>query len=242
MGKLIHIVLFCLLFVSCQMKIEPTIDAGIDECQHCTMIIQNVDQGSVTITDEEELSTFCSPVCLILDKNMRKAQTKSSDIYEYLFDHIDNTPIPAQKAYIVHGDFNSAMGHGLLAFSKEFHAERFAAGVSGEILSWNDLRRQHETPDKYLEINISKEDNPVVFEVLKDQVVSVTINNSTLQEIKVILTGYDFEVEIPANDKLIDKLIADKPGQGFVFQDSNSNVLASLIVKGDHTDEEAIYR
>ncbi|MCP4580512.1 MAG: hypothetical protein GY839_02760 [candidate division Zixibacteria bacterium] len=242
MFKTILIIALCLIMISCQMKVEPTIDSGIDECNHCTMIIQDVDQGAVTIDSEDNLVTFCSPVCLLIGKNGLKAQNKPFQFAEYLFDHLDTGPIPADRAFIVHGDFNTAMGHGLLAFKSRSEAVKFAKDVQGKILSWNDLRYQHETPDVFLDIEIGGETEPEAFEVMRNQVVSIAFDNPTAQDIKVNLTGYDFEIEIPANNRNTSNLIAGKPGQGFVFQDEAGRIIASLFVTGDHTDEEAVYR
>ncbi|MCP4704458.1 MAG: hypothetical protein GY865_07595 [candidate division Zixibacteria bacterium] len=234
---LIFLVFLILLsIVSCQMKVEPMITANIDQCEHCTMIIQDIDHGSVLIDSMEEIHTYCSPVCMILEKdNIGKVFAQNS---QYLFDHNNLSAIPVSKAFIVHGDFNTAMGHGLLAFADKTEADQFAIEMNGEILDWNELRIRYESPDNI--INLS--DNPQNVEVAKNNLIFVTYNNITDEDITINLLGYQWEMMVPANSSDSSIFIASKPGQGFVFQTNGKENLSALFVTGDHTSEEATYK
>jgi hypothetical protein len=224
--------------VSCQMKVEPMITANIDECGRCTMIIQDIDQGAVMIDAEEQLHTYCNPVCMLLDKKNIKADRPSSNGAKYLFDHNSISAIPVSGAFIVHGDFNTAMGHGLLAFAKKDEADQFAKEVDGEILSWNELRIRHELPD--ISINLPNDSQNI--EVTKDDLISVIYYNNTSDEVAINLLGYELQMTVPAKSTDTALFIASKPGQGFVFQKNNEESIVTLFVTGEHTPDEANYK
>ena len=238
MSKYILLFIPLLLVVSCQMKVEPMITASVDNCGRCTMIIQDVDHGAVVIDAEEQLYTYCSPVCMLLDKKKFKIDQSTSVLTKYLFDHNSMNAIPVFKAYIVHGDFNTAMGHGLLAFANKAEAEQFSEEVDGEILDWNDLRIRYESPDIF--INLSEDSQNI--EVAKDDLISVIYKNNTSEEVSINLLGYELEMIIPVELEDTALFIASKPGQGFVFQKNNEENIATLFVTGDHTTEEALYK
>ncbi|MEE9555556.1 MAG: nitrous oxide reductase accessory protein NosL [candidate division Zixibacteria bacterium] len=231
-----------LAVTSCQMKVEPVIEAGIDECENCTMIIQNVDQGAVAIDASEELHTFCSPVCLINEFDKLKNAGAMPSWQSYLFDHTDNTAIPAAGAFIVHGDFHTAMGYGLLAFGIREAADEFTREVSGEIVIWNDLRLNHEGPDVSVELSSDNIQQPDTYEAIRGEIVYVLYDNGSDSEETVTLSGYDFSITAHPKSTGNGSFIADKPGQGFAFQKSDGAILGMLFVGGDHTTEEAIYR
>ncbi|MCP4567436.1 MAG: hypothetical protein GY841_07640 [FCB group bacterium] len=242
MNRLILSILAAGLLVSCQGKVEPAIDAGLDECESCSMRIEHVDHGAVAIDIDENLNTFCSPVCLLMQANKRKDRGVSSEMSVFLFDHINLEPIAASEAFIVHGDFPTAMGHGLLAFGNRADAEQFAAEVDGEVLDWDDLRVRHEIPDLKINIEVPTSDQPPVYEVRKGQIVEVSFGNDSQGDYSIVLMGYDFEMIIPAASARSESFVADRPGQGFVFKDDEGSILANLFVTGDHTAEEATYR
>jgi len=238
MSKFILLTIFLLVNVSCQMKVEPMITANIDECGHCTMIIQDIDHGAVLIDSQEQLHTYCSPVCMMLDKKELKGDQPTSTYAKYLFDHNSMKAIPVHEVYIVHGDFNTAMGHGLLAFANKAEASQFANEVEGEILDWNDLRVRYEAPDIFLNLS----ENPQNIEVAKDNLISVIYNNDTSEDVSINLLGYELEMSVASGTSDTVLFISTKPGQGFVFQKNNEDNIATLFVTGDHTTEEALYK
>ncbi len=231
MSKFVLLAIFILLSVSCQMKVEPMITANIDECGHCTMIIQDIDHGAVTIDADEELQTYCSPVCMILEKS-------ESNPSKYLFDHNSLNAIPVHQAIIVHGEFNTAMGHGLLAFTNKAEADIFNNEVDGEILNWNDLRIRYEKPD----VVINLIDDSQNIEVAKDNLITVIYKNDSAEDVLINLLGYELEITVSAMTSDTVLFIASKPGQGFVFKKNNEENIATLFVTGDHTTEEALYK
>lgn len=242
MNKVIWGGILALALTACQMKVEPGIDAGIDECENCTMIIQDVDQGAVAIDVNEELHTFCSPVCLIKEFDKLKEAGAVPSWHSYLFDHADNTAIPAPGAFIVHGDFHTAMGYGLLAFHTKESADEFAGEVSGEIVTWNDLRLNHEGPDISVELSSENIQQPDTYEAMRGEIVYVLYKNDFNIEETITLSGYDFELTTQPRSTGNGAFVADKPGQGFAFQKGDGAILGMLFVGGDHTTEEAIYR
>ena len=241
MSKYFYAVTFILILFSCKGKVEPAIQSGIDECENCTMIINNVDQGAVAIDSEEQTHTFCSPVCMISWINSMKQREKIAADQYYLFDHNDFGPLLADNSIIVHGDFNTAMGYGLLTFGDEVAAKSFASESRGEILNWNDLRLEHEIPDKNIILDCDTGAEPAAFEVNKNQLISFCIENPSVQGCRISLKGYDLEFKLNS-DSSCARFVADKPGQGFVFVNYENKILASLHVTGEHTDEEKIYR
>jgi len=238
MSKYLLLFVSLIFVVSCQMKVEPTITVNVDECEHCTMVLQDIDHGSVLIDSEEQLHTYCSPVCMILEKAKLKTDKSTSPPARYLFDHNSLIAIPVFDAYIVHGEFNTAMGHGLLAFADKSEADQFANEMDGEILSWNDLRIKFESPDKVVNLSESSQNN----EVAKNDLVSIIFNNSSPEEVSINLLGYEFEMAILPNSEDTALFIAAKPGQGFVFQKNNGENISALFVTGDHTSEESDYK
>ncbi len=242
MNKASILTLSVLLIASCGVKVEPGLEAGVDQCENCSMVIEHIDHGAVAIDQQELMHTFCSPVCLILDANANGTPKSTMQSLIYLFDHESSQPIPAAKAVIVHGDFQTTMGHGLLAFASSAGAESFAAEVQGDILDWNDLRTRHETPDMELALTSGDPGDPTVFEVERGSLVAVQFANDDTLATTVKLDGYDFELAVPAASVESGKFVATLPGQGFVFRNQAGEILASLVVSGDHTVEEAVYR
>jgi NosL len=230
------------IIISCSLKVEPKIDAGIDECENCSMIIQNVDHGAVAIDENEDLHTFCSPVCLLNHKGDLKTKAQAQFSEEYLFDHNTMVSIVANDAIIVHGDFHTAMGHGLLAFANQNEAEEFSSEVNGTLLDWIDLRAQYETPDLEYTLICNDIESENVLEVYRDQVVSLNLINETANAEEIKLKGYDLGFVVSANSSVKRNFIASKPGQGFVFVNSNGEELARLFVHGEHTEEAKLYK
>ena len=241
MSKYFFAATIIFIILSCKGKVEPAIQSGIDECENCSMIINSVDQGAVAIDSEEQTHTFCSPVCMISWINSMKQQGKTAAEQYYLFDHNDFAPLPAENSIIVHGDFNTAMGYGLLAFRNEDAAKSFAAESHGELLNWNDLRVNHEIPDRKIILDCSTGAEPAAFEVNKNEVVSICIENPSVQDCQISLKGYDLDFKL-SSDSSCGGFVADKPGQGFVFVNFENEILASLHVTGEHTDEEKNYQ
>jgi hypothetical protein len=206
------------------------------------MSIGHANHGAVFIDAEEELHTFCNPVCCLKAVNELKAKGQGTDVKVYLFDFHDMTPISSADASVVHGDFPTTMGYGLLAFKDPSIAGNFAAEIGGEVLSWGELRIRHESPDREIEIDLVAVEDPPVFEVSRGQIVSVSFRNRSDSDIKCNLSGYDFGLTVSAASIQTGAFIADKPGQGFVFQNNDGVILGTLFVRGDHTSEEAIYR
>ena len=242
MNKVILGVILALTATSCQLKVEPGIQAGIDECENCSMIIQDVDQGAVAIDTDEQLHTFCNPVCLIYETNKLKEAGVVSSWQSYLFNHADNAAIPVRAAFIAQGDFRTAMGFGLLAFTSQEEAAAFSNDVNGEVIEWDDLRLQYETPDAAIILPSGDDSEPETFEVFKGQIISVAYDNRSSSIEKIELTGYDFDFAVGPETEGQSSFIAGKPGQGFAFQKNDGSILGILFVGGDHTAEEAIYR
>lgn len=224
------------------MKVEPAIEVGIDECEHCSMIIQNVDQGAVAIDSGEQLHTFCNPVCLIKEIDKLKREGTRPSWQAYLFGHGDDSAISVSNAFIVHGEFETAMGYGLLAFKTRESADKFASELSGEVISWDDLRLEHEYPDVSIKLLSEKAGETDAFEALRGEIVQVIYNNDTDQAETITLSGYGFRLQIQPRSKGEGAFVANKPGQGFSFERFDGTVLGMLFVGGDHTAEEAIYK
>jgi nitrous oxide reductase accessory protein NosL len=242
MSKLAIILLCALLAVSCQTKVEPHLDADIDQCENCSMIISNVDHGAVAINAAEEMLTFCCPVCVLQTINKLKTTEAPDRPKVFLFDHTTFSAIPAAQAFIVQGSFRTTMGYGLLAFTAESDAAEFAAEVEGALINWNDLRVQYERADEEIELSHTQLEDPPTFEVSRGEIVAVTYDNLAGEAGEIKLSGYDFQMHIPAESSKAKSFVADKPGQGFVFQNREGQILASLFVSGDHTTEEADFR
>lgn len=233
----------CAIFIAgCQMKVEPGINAGIDECENCSMIIQEVDQGAVAIDNQEEIHTFCNPVCLIYETNKLKKEGILPAWKIYLFDHENKAPIYSGDAHVVQGDFRTAMGFGLLAFTSYDKAADFTNENSGEVIGWDDLRLQYETPDLEIRLNSRNSDEPEVCEAKKGNIVAVFYGNNSSSMEKLKLTGYEFELTAEPEEEVKRSFIADKPGRGFAFEESDGTVIGMFVVEGDHTSEEAEYR
>ena len=235
------VMVVCLL-VSCQTKTEPALSAGIDECRVCSMVIDKIDHGAVILDSEENLQTYCNPVCLINDINKGKIRGPKIDGAIFLFDYDDLTPIAASRASIVHGDFPTTMGHGLLAFKDRHAADNFAGEVSGAVIDWNRLRARHELPDTRIDLDVNDTDDPPILEVQRGEVIEVFYRNDSPNEVTISLTGYEFEMPISADAEESGRFVASRPGSGFVFKNNDASILAKLLVLGDHTAEEAIYR
>jgi len=242
LNKLNFILIGMVLVAGCQMKVEPGIQSGVDECENCSMIIQDVEQGAAAIDTEEELHTFCNPVCLIQEINKRKESADLPSWKEYLFNYDDQAPILAEKTYLVHGDFRTAMGYGLLSFASLEKADAFAAANGGKVIEWDDLRLEYESPDLKIQLQSGNSGETTMFEVRRGGIVAVSYKNDSAADENIFLTGYDFEISAKPESVANRSLIADKPGQGFAFRKSDGTVAGMLAVTGDHTSEEADYR
>ncbi len=242
MTKLSTVLLCALLAVSCQTKVHPHLDAGLDQCENCSMVINDVDHGAVAINAAEKMLTFCCPVCVLQTINKLKADGAAVQMNVYLFDHTSFKAIPATRAFIVHGNFRTTMGYGLMAFAEEPDAADFAIEMAGTVITWNDLRVMWERADREIELSTADIDDPPAIEVHRGQIVDVTYDNPRGEMDQILLTGYDFQMQTPAESSMTKTFIADKPGQGFVFQNNAGQILATLFVAGDHTAEEADFR
>jgi len=242
LNKLIIVLIGAVLAAGCQIKVEPGIQSGIDECENCSMIIQDVEQGAVAIDAEEELHTFCNPVCLIQEINKRKETENIPSWRIYLFNYDDKAPVPAENVYLVRGDFRTAMGYGILSFASNEKAADFAAANGGKVLDWDNLRLEYEAPDLEISLKSDNSGESGTFVVRKDGIVTVSYTNNASTDEDITLTGYDFEISVKPNSIGSELFIADKPGQGFTFHKSDGTAAGMLVVTGDHTSEEADYR
>jgi hypothetical protein len=242
MNKVTIILLSALLLVGCQMKVEPIIEAGVDECEHCSMIIPSVDNGAVAIDNIESLHTFCNPVCLILEWNKQKSGQVDMVWQNYLFSHKAMVPLKAEQAVIAQGDFRTAMGYGLLAFETVDQADKFMVEFDGHVINWNQLRMQYESADMIIELSVKSTDEQETYVAQKNDIVEFICENNTATEETIKLTGYEFELNVQPNTIGKGTFIADKPGQGFVFMNNDDEILGTMFVAGDHTTEEALYK
>ena len=58
----------------------PEIQAGVDACRHCRMVISQANQAAA-YTRDGEFHTFCNPLCLLKDlEKQKEAAAKVEDL------------------------------------------------------------------------------------------------------------------------------------------------------------------
>jgi hypothetical protein len=232
---------------ACAGEVTPEIMAGVDACNQCNMVIDQVNQACGYVA-EGEFVTFDSPVCLLRGLESRRHDGRTFPDAVYVADYGDASFHPADQATFLFTDHVPTVMNGrVLCFASHEGAESQREYPDEVITDWKGFRTARGEPDAVLEIVIGVAGmSPEVVDVAKGDLVLLRARTDGLDEdLALSVTGYP-EVEVftlPVTGEGVEvRLLATRPGAGFPIIDASSGEpLGRLRVSGAHTlDEEAM--
>ncbi len=142
MKRLNHIYCLLLLWALVACKVEPkSIDYGLDVCRYCSMNIVDSQFASEIVTVKGKVFKYDAIECMLND-----AQELQHEVALYLVMdfHNPDTFLEAENSYyLICEDIPSPMGANLSAFKDKETALEAGNAKSGEIYSWEELRKQN---------------------------------------------------------------------------------------------------
>lgn len=117
----------------------PEIHYGRDACAECHMIISEARFAAAYRDRNGDPFVFDDIGDLV--QHATKANVLDS-MTAWVHDYNTEKWIDAKPAWYVRSSIQTPMGHGIVAFSKEAAAEKFAAEHDGTVVRWAELMRQ----------------------------------------------------------------------------------------------------
>ncbi len=233
-----------LLLVSCAGEVEPRVHAGIDSCDYCGMIIDQVNQACGYVLGRQFV-TFDSPVCLLYSLESLEDEGVSLPSEIWFADYRDGSFHTAETTtFLLTSHVPTVMGMEVICFGVRDAAESASSHEDEIITDWLGFRTRRGTPDVVVELDISPEGMvPDMVAVNKGDLVLFKVTGRSLREdIALSITGYpEFgTVTIPADGSPVEfRLMATRPGAGFPITTAGGEVFGMMKVEGPHTEDEA---
>lgn len=123
---------------SCGNKNPEPLVLNKDQCESCKMTYADIRFGAECITSKGKIYKFDDLSCLLaFSSNNKTAQIDRWYINDYSG---KNVLIDATKAwYVMHETIKSPMNGNTAAFAQQIEAEKFAAGFSEKVKTWEDI-------------------------------------------------------------------------------------------------------
>lgn len=116
----------------------PEISYGRDICIECNMIISEPRFAASYRLDDGETKSFDGIGELV--KHAQRLSEFERIAFAWVHDYNTEDWLLADEAFFVAGhEIVTPMGHGIVAFTSEPAADRFAADVGGEVMRWPDV-------------------------------------------------------------------------------------------------------
>ncbi|MBC8514957.1 nitrous oxide reductase accessory protein NosL [bacterium] len=135
-----------ILLASCrgiaQAEEPPSLRLGVDICDYCSMMIDDIRFASAYVTTEGKVRRFDDIGGLLITLKERGESIQSV----WVHDISSLSWIDGEKAIYVHGGTMTPMGYALSAFSLHEEAERFAQESGGIVMSWEEILTSEITP------------------------------------------------------------------------------------------------
>lgn len=136
------LLLIFLMLGACKVEPEP-INYGSDACHYCSMTIVDKQHAAEFVTDTGKAFKFDAIECMM---NGLK-DSDGTQIALYLVTDFENAGqlIDGRKAtYLISKNISSPMGGNLSAFENREAADMVQSEQTGELFTWQDLRRRFE--------------------------------------------------------------------------------------------------
>ena len=233
------------LLTGCANEPDIEIHAGIDVCDECHMIIDQVNQASGYVLDRDFI-TFDSPGCLLRSYESLSKATRPHPADIYFADYRDGTLHNADNvAFLLTSHIPTVMNARVIVF-----ADRDAAGQAMEyadelVTDWMGYRTVRGTPDITVEILVGPDGmEPDMVEVAKDDLVLFRVTGQGLSgALTLSFSGYPevTAITIPADGDLVEtRVLASRPGTGFPIVGDDGQPMGMMRVTGAHTADEAV--
>jgi hypothetical protein len=239
--------LLVLSLAGCSREVVPSVMAGVDDCAHCHMVIDQVNQASGYIRDRGFV-TFDSPACLLARfEELRKAgETLPRAIF--FADFSDGSFHSAESTtFLLTSHRPTVMGGEVLSFGSRVGAQQIHEHDDEVLTDWVGYRTARGQPDRQVVVSLGPDGlSPERIEVEKGDLVAwtITATGESPERTPVLkIKGYPEvdPVAVAADEPASFRLLASRPGDGFpIVEDATGEVLGVVVVRGAHTaDEEA---
>jgi hypothetical protein len=242
---LFYILLSAILFC-CKSEYKPEIVAGIDECNHCKMVITQTNQACGFYHDNN-FKTFCSPSCLLSSYEKLKKDNIIKDSNIFFTDYETKHFVRSDSTFFLFTKSRpTVMNSGILCFASAKRVESFKNQPEEIITDWKKYQVLAGSPDKIMEIKLSGNKlEPAIVVCNKNEIIHLEIKkNDQIRYQFIFIRGYEEmgKFKFPEGESLLTiKLMADKPGSGFpIIMDGIDQPIGMLKVLGAHTMDEEV--
>jgi hypothetical protein len=232
---------------SCVKKNKPEIQAGIDACDHCKMVIEQLNQASAYIY-QSEFRTFCSPACLLTDYETVRSQMTFEEQQIYFSDYDSKALTPADSIFfLLTKSLPTVMNSGVLCFRSINRADSFIRSGEETVTHWLGYQIRCGTPDKSFNLTFSENRlSPEVIVLDKNELAEIIIHvkeQLSNGEDDFFIKGYEEigKIRIDPEEPTIFRILAHRPGAGFpIISSKNQKILGMIKVRGAHTADEEL--
>ena len=235
-----------LALAGCTGDEEPAITAGVDACDACNMVIDQVNQACGYVR-EGSFVPFDSPGCLLRTYQALPMQERPLATGIYFADYGDATFHEASgTTFLLTSHLPTVMNAEVICFGNRAAAVTARTHDDEIVTDWPGYRTARGEPDCVVEVTIGTDGMvPESVEVAKGDLVAWRISARGLEhDLTFTIEGYPEvgSVVVPASGAEIQcRLLASRPGAGFpLLAAADGRLLGKLKVTGPHTlDEEA---
>jgi copper chaperone NosL len=136
----ISLLILVSLFTSCSSKEPEPIKLNVDQCSFCKMSIADGRFGSEIVTKKGRVYKFDDILCLSSYVHENTVDADKFYVHDYA---TENTLIPAETAYYIHGgQILSPMRGNIAAFASENTATDFMDKLETKSLTWYNVLNQ----------------------------------------------------------------------------------------------------
>ncbi len=243
--KKIRLTCLVLLLANCAGEAKIEVMAGVDSCQECGMIIDQVNQACGYLADNKFV-VFDSPGCLLRSYESIKKEGGDLPAQIYFADYTDGSfHLAESTAFLLTVHMPTVMNAQVLTFRSNEAAESTSLHSDEVITDWIGYQTVRGDPNRVVKVAFGPDGMvPESVEVEKDDLVLFRISGHDLTEdLTISIRGYPEmgSVLIPAGVENIEfRLLATRPGAGFPIGPSSGDPLGMMKVIGAHTQEEEV--
>lgn len=136
------IVLFAMLFISCNVDPEP-LRYGKDGCHHCRMTLVDKKFGAEVVTAKGKIYKFDDVNCMVnfIHSGILEGETR---VHTLIVDYAQPEKlIPAEKAFYLKADkIRSPMASQVAAFETEASRQEYQSKLNATYLGWDEVVAQ----------------------------------------------------------------------------------------------------
>ncbi len=235
------------LLPGCTEQGTPEITAGIDACNTCNMVIDQLNQ-SCGFMRESRFVPFDSPACLLRAYQTLPPPDRPMAADIYFADYHDGILHESTRlSFLLTDHYQTVMNGNVICFGSHEAADSAHTHEDEIITDWPGYLTIRGEPDRTVEVTLGP-DGMVPESVLvnKGEVIVWRVRGNSLQsDLAFNIKGYPEvgTIVVPVGGEEVEfRLLASRPGAGFPLLSSEAGqVLGQLKVTGAHTsDEEAM--